>query len=54
MTFLQQLLLYFCSVVCFLMLLSGGFNAARNFWRKQIDKRATEKISAGQQGAPLQ
>ncbi|EOO9820904.1 DUF1378 family protein [Escherichia coli] len=48
MTFLNQLMLYFCAVVCVLYLLSGGYRAMRDFWRRQIDKRAAEKISASQ------
>ncbi|PZY01341.1 DUF1378 domain-containing protein [Escherichia coli] len=46
MTFLNQLMLYFCTVVCVLYLLSGGYRAMRDVWR--IDKRAAEKISASQ------
>ena len=46
MTFLNQLMLYFCTVVCVLYLLSGGYRAMRDVWRRQIDKRAAEKISA--------
>ncbi|EEY6639478.1 DUF1378 family protein, partial [Escherichia coli] len=34
--------------VCVLYLLSGGYRAVRDFWRRQIDKRAAEKISASQ------
>ncbi|HFP3337592.1 TPA: DUF1378 family protein, partial [Escherichia coli] len=34
--------------VCVLYLLSGGSRAMRDFWRRQIDKRAAEKISASQ------
>ncbi|EOJ5040808.1 DUF1378 family protein, partial [Escherichia coli] len=26
----------------------GGYRAVRDFWRRQIDKRAAEKISASQ------
>ncbi|HAN1595442.1 TPA: DUF1378 family protein [Escherichia coli] len=48
MTFLNQLMLYFCTVVCVRYLLSGGYRAMRDFWRRQIDKRAAEKISASQ------
>ncbi|EQB6813204.1 DUF1378 family protein [Escherichia coli] len=48
MTFLNQLMLYFCTVVCVLYLLSSGYRAVRDFWRRQIDKRAAEKISASQ------
>ncbi|EES8648890.1 DUF1378 family protein, partial [Escherichia coli] len=42
MTFLNQLMLYFCTVVCVLYLLSGGYRAMRDVWRRQIDKRAAE------------
>ncbi|EEC7218426.1 DUF1378 family protein [Escherichia coli] len=48
MTFVHQLMLYFCTVVCVLYLLSGGYRVVRDFWRRQIDKRAAEKISASQ------
>ncbi|EEY5808780.1 DUF1378 family protein [Escherichia coli] len=48
MTFLQLILLYFCTAVCVLYLLSGGYRVVRDFWCRQIDKRATEKISASQ------
>ncbi|EEY0803905.1 DUF1378 family protein [Escherichia coli] len=30
------------------VILSGGYRAVRDCWRRQIDKRAAEKISAGQ------
>ena len=48
MTFLQLIMLYFCTAVCGLYLLSGGYRVVRDFWRRQIDKRAAEKISASQ------
>ncbi|MSE71094.1 DUF1378 family protein [Escherichia coli] len=48
MTFLNQLMLYFCTAVCVMYLLSGGYRAVRDFWRRQIDKRAAERISASQ------
>ncbi|EIY6034106.1 DUF1378 family protein [Escherichia coli] len=48
MTFIHQVMLYFCTVVCVLYLLLGGYSAVRDFWRRQIDKRAAEKISASQ------
>ena len=48
MTFLQLIMLYFCTAVCVLYLLSGGYRVVRDFWRRQIDKRAAEKISATQ------
>ncbi|HFG2842438.1 TPA: DUF1378 family protein [Escherichia coli] len=52
MTFIQQLQLYFCMVVCALYLVSGGYKIIRNYIRKKIDAMAAEKISAGQSGAP--
>ncbi|HIB5071613.1 TPA: DUF1378 family protein [Escherichia coli] len=48
MTFIHQVMLYFCTAVCVLYLLSGGYRAVRDCWRRQIDKRAAEKISASQ------
>ncbi|MBZ8532931.1 DUF1378 family protein [Escherichia coli] len=48
MTFIQLILLYFSTAVCVLYLLSGGYRVVRDFWRRQIDKRAAEKISASQ------
>ena len=48
MTFIQLILLYFSTEVCVLYLLSGGYRVVRDFWRRQIDKRAAEKISASQ------
>ena len=48
MTFLQLIMLYFCTAVWVLYLLSGGYRVVRDFWRRQIDKRAAEKISASQ------
>ncbi|HAN3608490.1 TPA: DUF1378 family protein [Escherichia coli] len=48
MTFLQLILLYFCTAVCVLYLLSGGYRVVRDFWCRQIDKMAAEKISASQ------
>ncbi|ELR3050220.1 DUF1378 family protein, partial [Escherichia coli] len=48
MTFLQLIMLYFSTAVCVLYLLSGGYRVVRDFWRRQIDKRAAEKISASQ------
>ncbi|WP_100008865.1 DUF1378 family protein [Escherichia coli] len=48
MTFLNQLMLYFCTVVCVLYLLSGGYSAVRYFRHRQADKSAAEKISASQ------
>ncbi|EFJ5771794.1 DUF1378 family protein [Escherichia coli] len=48
MTFLQLIMLYFSTAVCVLYLLSGGYRVVRDFWRRQIDKRAAEKINASQ------
>ena len=48
MTFIQLILLYFCTAVCVLYLLSGGYRVVRDFWCRQIDKRVAEKISASQ------
>ncbi|EFJ2824369.1 DUF1378 family protein [Escherichia coli] len=48
MTFIHQVMLYFCTVVCVLYLLSGGYSAVRYFRRRQADKSAAEKISASQ------
>ncbi|MCX8369991.1 DUF1378 family protein, partial [Escherichia coli] len=28
-------MLYFCTAVCVLYLLSGGYRAVRDFWRRQ-------------------
>ncbi|MCV0732063.1 DUF1378 family protein, partial [Escherichia coli] len=41
-------MLYFCTVVCVLYLLSCGYSAVRYFRRRQADKSAAEKISASQ------
>ncbi|EFC0648494.1 DUF1378 family protein [Escherichia coli] len=46
MIFLQLILLYFCTVVCVLYLVSGGYKIIRNYIRKKIDAMAAEKISA--------
>ncbi len=48
MQFIHQVMLYFCTAVCVMYLLSGGYRAVRDFWRRQIDKRAAERISASQ------
>ncbi|AUM07827.1 DUF1378 family protein [Escherichia coli] len=45
MTFIQLILLYFCSAVCALYLVSGGYKAIRNYVRRKIDDAAAEKIS---------
>ncbi|HGV7273250.1 TPA: DUF1378 family protein, partial [Escherichia coli O157] len=48
MRFVQLILLYFCTVVCTLYLVSGGYKVIRNYIRKKIDAAAAEKISASQ------
>lgn len=45
MTFLQLILLYFCTVVCALYLVSGGYKVIRNFVHRKIDDAAAEKLS---------
>ncbi|EOV12237.1 hypothetical protein WG7_01100, partial [Escherichia coli KTE38] len=40
MTFLNQLMLYFCTAVCVMYLLSGGYRAVRDFWRSNGDSCA--------------
>ncbi len=52
MSFIQQIQLYFCTVVCALYLVSGGYKIIRNYIRKKIDAMAAEKISAGQSVSP--
>ncbi|EQA7589447.1 DUF1378 family protein [Escherichia coli] len=47
MTFVHTMLLYFCTVVCALYLVSGGYKIIRNYIRKKIDAAAAEKISTG-------
>ncbi|EGB7356642.1 DUF1378 family protein [Escherichia coli] len=46
MTFLQLILLYFCTVVCALYLLSGGYKVIRNYVQSKIDAAAAEKVKA--------
>ncbi|EIC3244071.1 DUF1378 family protein, partial [Escherichia coli] len=46
MTFLQLILLYFCTVVCALYLLSGGYKVIRNYVQSKIDEAAAEKVKA--------
>ncbi|EEX1986375.1 DUF1378 family protein [Escherichia coli] len=45
MSFVHQIMLYFCSAVCTLYLLSGGYSVIRNYFQRKIDERAAEKIS---------
>ncbi|WP_077759084.1 DUF1378 family protein [Escherichia coli] len=42
---MQLILLYFCTVVCVLYLVSGGYKAIRNYIRRKIDDAAAEKLS---------
>ncbi|EHO8462815.1 DUF1378 family protein [Escherichia coli] len=53
MTFIQLILLYFCSVVCALYLVSGGYKAIRNYVRRKIDDAAAEKLSKTTTATPL-
>lgn len=46
MTFLQLILLYFCTVVCALYLVSGGYKVIRNYVQGKIDAAAAEKVKA--------
>ncbi|HBV6503564.1 TPA: DUF1378 family protein [Escherichia coli] len=46
MTFLQLILLYFCTVVCALYLVSGGYKVIRNYVQSKIDAAAAEKVKA--------
>ena len=45
--FTADYVVFLYSSLC-LYLLSGGYRVVRDFWRRQIDKRAAEKISASQ------
>ncbi|EHU4694724.1 DUF1378 family protein [Escherichia coli] len=40
------MLLYFCTVVCALYLLSGGYKVIRNYVQSKIDEAAAEKVKA--------
>ncbi|HBA8089786.1 TPA: DUF1378 family protein [Escherichia coli] len=53
MTFIQLILLYFCSVVCALYLVSGGYKAIRNYVRRKIDDAAAETLSKTTTATPL-
>ena len=44
MRFVQLILLYFCTVVCTLYLVSGGYKVIRNYIRKKIDAAAAVYI----------
>ncbi|PSY65643.1 DUF1378 family protein [Escherichia sp. 20412-1] len=52
MTFLQLILLYFCTVVCALYLLSGGYKVIRNYVQGKIDAAAAEKVKASAAASP--
>ncbi|EER9149275.1 DUF1378 family protein [Escherichia coli] len=45
MSFVHQIMLYFCTAVCTLYLISGGYSVIRNYFQRKIDERAAEKIS---------
>ncbi|EPS4991779.1 DUF1378 family protein [Escherichia coli] len=47
MTYINVCLLYFCTVVCCLLLVSGGYKIIRNYFRNKIDAAAKEKIKSG-------
>lgn len=53
MTFVHTMLLYFCTAVCALYLVSGGYKAIRNYVRRKIDDAAAEKLSKTTQASPL-
>ncbi|HAW2832164.1 TPA: DUF1378 family protein [Escherichia coli] len=53
MTFVHTMLLYFCTVVCALYLVSGGYKAIRNYVRRKIDDAAAEKVKSASSSAPL-
>lgn len=53
MTFVHTMLLYFCTAVCALYLVSGGYKAIKNYVRRKIDDAATEKLSKTAQAASL-
>ncbi|EEU5818045.1 TPA: DUF1378 family protein [Escherichia coli] len=53
MTFVHTMLLYFCTVVSALYLVSGGYKAIRNYVRRKIDDAAAEKLSKTAQAAPF-
>ena len=53
MTFVHTMLLYFCTVVSALYLVSGGYKAIRNYVRRKINDAAAEKLSKTAQATPL-
>ena len=53
MTFVHTMLLYFCTVVSALYLVSGGYKAIRNYVRRKNDDAAAEKLSKTAQATPL-
>ncbi|EOA0345767.1 DUF1378 family protein [Escherichia coli] len=52
MTFFNLCLLYFCTVVCGLLLVSGGYKVIRNYFRSKIDAAAEEKIKSTSAAPP--
>ncbi|MBA1138494.1 DUF1378 family protein [Escherichia coli] len=46
MTFVHQVMLYFCTAVCVMYLLSGGSRAVRAFWRRPLAPRAAAPLRA--------
>ncbi|SMG61876.1 DUF1378 family protein [Cedecea sp. NFIX57] len=50
MSLVQIVLLYFCTTVCSLYLISGGYKVIRNYIRKKIDDAAATKAAASQPG----
>ncbi|EFV9651389.1 DUF1378 family protein [Shigella sonnei] len=45
--------MYFCTAVCALYLVSGGYKAIRNYVRRKIEDAAAEKLSKTAQVTPL-
>ncbi|HFP0290439.1 TPA: DUF1378 family protein [Escherichia coli] len=43
MSFVHQIMLYFCTAVCALYLISGGYSVIKNYFQRKIDERAAEK-----------
>ncbi len=49
MRFVQLILLYFCTVVCTLYLVSGGYKVIRNYIRKRLMPRRRKKSAPASQ-----
>ncbi|ENA6021090.1 TPA: DUF1378 family protein [Escherichia coli] len=47
MTFIHIVMLYFCTVICVLYLITGGYKFVRNYVRNKIDAAAAEKLRSG-------